>query len=69
MLATSSTSDIHDMGFAMKKRMMVMVMVDDNDDGKLTSMKEDQELEPNNHHRIPRGSWQSGESTSNDTHA
>ncbi|KAK1429462.1 hypothetical protein QVD17_11671 [Tagetes erecta] len=57
-----------DMGYAMKKRNMMMV--DDNDGGKkLTSMETDQELEPNNHHWIPRGSWQSGQFISDDVHA
>lgn len=66
-----------DMGFAMKKKNMMMMMlnVDHNDGGtKLTSMETDQEFESNNHHWIPRGSWQSGQSqsgqsTSDDTHA
>ncbi|GJZ66377.1 hypothetical protein Tco_0865185 [Tanacetum coccineum] len=66
---------LQDMGFAMKKRSM-MVIVDDSDHGdhaKVNTMENDQEFEPNNHHSIPRGSWQSGQgqsgqSTSNDNH-
>ncbi|KAL7596714.1 hypothetical protein Lser_V15G28354 [Lactuca serriola] len=58
------------MVFAMKKRTMLM---DTDGGGKPNSMEQDEELEPNNHHSIPRGSWrsgqgQSGQSTSNDNH-
>lgn len=49
-----------DIGFAMKKTSM-MTKIDEDGDGKKESMKNDQELEPNNRHWIPRGSWQSGQ--------